>query len=118
MSRFCHGDTCSDNSPPKLRVRPALVIMRPVVVPSGEDCELLVAAVDVEECEIAPHGAFHARKVPAQFVVPTVFGFVAHDFIRVVYRPNPISFIIFCWSTSENICVLNPPALYPLATET
>ena len=56
---------------------------------SAEDCELLVAAVDVEEREIAPHGAFHARKVPAQFVVPTVFGFVAHDFIRVVDRPEP-----------------------------
>ena len=54
-----------------------------------EDRELLVADINVKYREIAPHGAFHARKVPAQFVVPTVFGFVAHDFIRVVDRPEP-----------------------------
>ena len=43
-----------------------------------EDRELLVADINVEYREIAPHGAVHAREVAAQFVVPAVFGFVGH----------------------------------------
>ena len=39
------------------------------------------------------------------------------SFTRSMSVASPISYCSRLWSISENICVLNPPALYPLAAE-
>ena len=66
-------------------------------LPLGKDRDLLVADVDVEQREIAPHGAVHAREMAAQFVVPAVFGFIGHEvrlFVRDSRSHLPFDFLL------------------------